>query len=56
MVGSFWGLGIGIFGFVAFMLDWNASDSSVLDSFYHSRRRRASIGCICMSVERSLGV
>ena len=28
----------------------------VLDSFYLSQRRRASIGCICMSVERSLGV
>jgi hypothetical protein len=33
MVGFFWGLGIGIFGFVAFMLDWNASDSMSLILF-----------------------
>jgi len=33
MVGFFWGLGIDIFGFVAFMLDWTASDSVCLILF-----------------------
>jgi len=33
MVGFFWGLGIGISGFVAFMLDWTASDSLSLILF-----------------------
>ena len=52
---AFSGLRIGTFRFVAFMLD-DRIELGVLDSFYLSRRRRASIGCICMSVERSLGV
>jgi hypothetical protein len=36
MVGFFWGLRIGIFIFVAFMVDWDASDSvSLIPFIFH---------------------